>query len=109
MIYEINGKQADLTKALPLKLGDFEDLEGKGITQKDLSSLTFKQMRILVEHILQKANPTITTEDVRGMTLESMMGMQKLVNGINDNEKPNLPTSASSTSSQPSTAGGEAS
>lgn len=109
MIYEINGKKVDLTKALPLKLGDYEDLEGKGVAQKDLHSLSFRNMRVLVQHILQKANPEVTTEDVRGMTLEQMVEMQKRINALNESEKPNLPTFASSTSSQARMDGGEAS
>lgn len=92
MIYEINGKKAELKLALPLKLGDYEDLEGKGLAQKDLTNLSFKQMRVLVEHILQKANAAITTDDVRSMTLDEMIALQKQINAINDGEKPNIPT-----------------
>lgn len=92
MIYEINGKQIDLKTALPLTLGDYEDLEGKGIGQRDFESLTFKQMRVLVEFVLNKANKTVTVEDARGLTIVQLKDLQAKINAINGNEKPNFPT-----------------
>lgn len=92
MIYEINGKKVDLGLALPLTLGDYEDVEAKGISQKDLVDLSFKHVRILVEHVLQKANKDVTTDDVRNLTLNQMKDLYKKINDLNGNEKPDFPT-----------------
>jgi hypothetical protein len=91
-IYEINGKTADLTRAVPLTLGDYEDLEGKGLNLHDMGNMSFKQMRVLVVHILQKVNKEITDDDARSLSMDQTVALQKTFNALLNKEKPNVPT-----------------
>ena len=89
---EINGKEVDVRKVLPLTLGDYEDLEGNGVPQSAMNNLSVKQVRIMVEHIMHKANAAITTEDVRGLTLHQMSEVQREITAGNSEDKAEVPT-----------------
>jgi len=89
---EVNGKQVDVRKVLPLTLGDYEDLEDGGVPQSAMANMSVKQVRIMVEHIMHKANAAITTEDVRGLTLSQMAEVQREITAGNAQDNAEVPT-----------------
>jgi hypothetical protein len=70
-IVRINGKNADLRKAMPLTIGDWKKLEAEGITAeqlKDNPSIT--KTATFLTYILHKANPEIFEADVDTVSLK---------------------------------------
>lgn len=67
-IVPINGKEADLRKALPLTLGDAEDLKRQGV--KLLSAVSDAEIAYpLARYIIKKANSEITDDEIGALPL----------------------------------------
>lgn len=65
MEYVVGGKQVDLTRALPITLGDLVVMEAKGFRQDTKEPL--KALVAFVVYAVQKANPAVTEEEVRAL------------------------------------------
>lgn len=101
----INDKEVHLKKALPLTLGDWEDLEDMGITPQSLKVPGFKILRIFIHHICHKANNDITDDDIRSLTIAQMDNVNSMIGSLQNDGKVNVPLSNSSTDSQDITDG----
>ena len=64
-------REIDLSKALPLKLRDWRILEKKGITAKTLENTSIEAVAELVFLVLNKADGTVTMEEVDDLELDS--------------------------------------
>lgn len=61
---EFAGRKVNLGPALPLKLGDWRRLEQKGVTPAKLESGSVEALATITHYILNKADATITQEQV---------------------------------------------
>lgn len=93
--FEINGKAIDLSIALPLTMGDWEDLEDEGVTidklNNDKGGISFKTMTSFLLHICKKANDNVDRNDIRSMSMDTMHTLLEKVNpksdGVRDQKK----------------------
>ena len=73
MKLKVNGKRVDLSKALPLTLGDLLELEkeqgGFVDGEGNLRMATLSDTAKMLGFVLRKADDQITEEDVRSITL----------------------------------------
>ena len=88
-IIVLNGKSINLKPALPLVLKDWRELEEKGIDPNSLSSGKVSQMIGLVFHVLHKADPTVTIDDIESLAITDP-AIQGVINSINDQEEQSL-------------------
>lgn len=84
----VNGKPAELRRALPLNMGDFEILEDQGVDIGKLDDLGLKDKGKFFFYILNKANNAITYEDYKTLILpeiqvisDAFITLQGRVNG----------------------------
>ena len=75
MKIKFKDKDIDLTDVVPLKIRDWRVLEKRGITTKGLADTKINDIAILAHYVLSKADPTITEEDVDGLTLDELVGI----------------------------------
>lgn len=69
----INGKEVDLSKALPLLWGDIKKIKrdhGIDMIIEDGGSLDIDKIDKIVGFVLKKANPDITTDDIDTIELK---------------------------------------
>lgn len=75
--FNINGHSFKLNGHLPLTWGDWVDLENKGISPGMFETEGRVQLRageifVIASHIIQKACPEVTTEEIRAIKLGDM-------------------------------------
>lgn len=77
----VNGKVADLSKALPLTLRDWRTLEDLGVTDErgELNAVGPRKMVALMTHVLGKANPDITEADVLEYPMTGLSAFAEVV------------------------------
>lgn len=93
----VNGKEVDLSKALPLQLRDLRKLKrehGIDFGVNGIGNDIEDQAKFLTV-ILQKANPEITEDDVDSLTLAQMNEVSREANTAS--RTADVPSSASST------------
>lgn len=61
---EVAGRDVNVGAILPLKLGDWRQLEKSGITPKRLEEGSVEALIGISYYVLHKADPTVTTEQV---------------------------------------------
>lgn len=103
MKVQFKGREIDLAVVVPLKIRDWKLLEKKGVTPNGLSDTKINDISILAHYVLSKADPTVTEEDIDGLTLDELVSILR-------DAKPgesviDRPTLTPSTSSEPSTVG----
>jgi hypothetical protein len=106
---ELQGKTFDLSKSLPLTLGDWEELEEAGIRPTDLQGqVSFKKLRIYMTHVLKKADETVDEPFMRSLTIADLNAFNEAGNkaegGGASSERPS-DSGDTSTSSDNSTDG----
>lgn len=73
--HEVAGKKFKMADALPLTWGDWVDLESVGLDpmrfEKPKVRLTLGEMMAVFGHLAKKANPDISTGDVRALKVSS--------------------------------------
>lgn len=105
MEVELNGRTIDLRRAFPLLIEDWETLETQyGLTAERLNKGSVVDASIVVFHCLQKADATVTRDEVRKLTLDHP-AVQAVLDMLKKPEAPKGPSSASSTSSDQNTGG----
>ena len=77
MKVSFKGREIDLSTVVPLKIRDWKLLEKKGISPKGLSENKVSDIAVLCHYVLSKADPTVTEEDVDGLTLDELVGILK--------------------------------
>lgn len=86
----INGKEVDLEKALPLTLGDLEELQKQDLELivRD-GKLSFSKLIDTFTYILRKGNPDITRDDVKTLNPkhEAMLALNKAISGKDAEER----------------------
>jgi hypothetical protein len=96
MTITVNGKEVDLSKALPLQLRDLRRLKRDfGFELGGLIGNDPEKQAGFFQTILQKANPEITPEDVDTLTLSQMHTISAAVGEAS--RVVDVPFSASST------------
>ena len=75
--YEVNGHKFKINGALPLTWGDWVDLENKGISPQLFETegrvqLKVGEIFIIASHVIRKACPEITDQDLRGIKLHDL-------------------------------------
>ena len=73
---KVNGKDVDLGKALPLTIGDIKQLKKTGVDVtriKPGETMDIDQVLALVEHVIRKADATITQEDIDSTPINELV------------------------------------
>jgi hypothetical protein len=90
----VNGTAIDISKALPLCVGDWIDLEEqRGIKPQDLieKSNSIAVLSKFAMHVLKKAAPEMDEQAaVRALSINEMMGILRMVNDA-EAESVNVP------------------
>lgn len=84
-LVEINGKQCDLEKAFPIKLGTYKKLLKEGIDPSAGMS-TLDSMRFM-EIIIGSANPEITEDDCDTLEPSKFTEISNLINTLATDKK----------------------
>lgn len=104
-VVQLNGRDIELAKAVPLKLKDWRKLEEKGITAANMGNGKISDMVTLLFYVLNKADNSVTVDEVEDITLNDPLVLA-VVEAINQSErKIDRPSYSSSTSSPTPTAG----
>lgn len=98
MLITLNGRDVNLSKALPLSLGNWEDLEAEGVSQNDMAKPTAKQVVTFVHFVLRKCDASVTRDEVRALAIDGPE-INALLEAVNS---ANVPKEKSSTPSGPS-------
>lgn len=64
MIVNLNGKEIDLSKAVPLRVKDWKALGRIGVRPNDLADFTWEAGAKFIFFVLNKADSTVTQEDI---------------------------------------------
>jgi hypothetical protein len=104
----LNGRTIDLSRVLPLTLGDWRGLKKLGVTPQLLSRLDKDTDADVIAayafYLLHKADPTVTPDEVDALTFEQL-GPILLAIGAASQQDGDRPFSAPSTPSPPPTGG----
>lgn len=81
-IIRIGGRAVDVSRALPLKVGDWRKLSAKGVDLTKMSKigedgtprvdLGFEQMCVIVSHVLHKADPSLPPDVLDDLDLDEL-------------------------------------
>ena len=66
-MFKIGDKDVDLSKAMPLTIGDMKALKKVGLDLASMrpgTDLDGDQVLAMIEHVVRKANPAVTIEDL---------------------------------------------
>ena len=88
-IVRLGEREIDLNKALPLTIGDLEDLEANSV---DVNKLNAGNLIHLIWHLAKKIEPLVTRDEVRKLPVKLM---NELAKSVQDASIPD-PTPASS-------------
>ena len=102
----LNGKMINLAKALPLRLRDWKALEAAGITAGALQQGRITEAVAVILFVLQKADPTVTAEEVDDLALTDPL-IRTVLEALRE-ETIDRPFSTLSTPSPAPTAGPDA-
>jgi hypothetical protein len=102
-----NGRQIDLSKVLPLRIRDWKTLASRyGITTRALATADIAEVSVLVWYVLNRADPTITQEEVDDIPAPPIPDVfTHVLNLVNAQQDVDVPFSTPSTSSAEPTAG----
>lgn len=82
-IVELQGKTFDLSKSLPLTLGDWEQLEEDGIRPADLQGQpSFKKLRLYMTHVLRKVDDTVDEAYMKSLKVDDLNAFNKACNAV---------------------------
>lgn len=101
MVLRVAGKDLDLAGALPLNMGDLEDLEANSV---DMSRLTAGGTVHLLWHLCKKLDKDITRADVRAVSVPDMARIMQVATEAAKSD----PTSSSLSTSSPASTDGAA-
>ncbi len=68
-VITLNGIEFDLSKALPLLVGDWRALEKQGVSVTNMSEVSVEKLALIAQCVLKKARPDIADNFVDGLTL----------------------------------------
>lgn len=90
MVMSVNGKEADLSKALPLKVKDWRKLKERGVDVVKMSgdNLTLENIIDTVHYILEKANPDIKIDDVEELDISELVKIHGMTLGEEEVDRP---------------------
>ena len=91
MIVEVNGKKADLSTILPLRIRDWKNLKRKGVTIQNLQTADIDDIATIVYYVLSRANPDITQDDVDGLSIHDPI-LRQIIEAIGKGEDIDRPT-----------------
>ena len=103
---DVNGKLVDLEAALPLRILDWIELEKRGVPFNEKMTTVAQLSEVLVV-VLMRSNPLITREEVLELPLTHPVAVAAIERLGAEGARAGVPrpTSTSSTSSLPATAG----
>lgn len=80
-IFDINGKTVDMSKALPMTLGDWSDIqEQHGVGIADLGNYNMPAMCKVLFFVCHKSNSEVTMDDVRNIQISKVLELMKPIN-----------------------------
>ena len=102
MILQLNGKEVDTDRALPLTLGDIEDLQTatglKTDEQGNIQTKCIAEAKRMIHFILKKACPELTLDDIRLIPLRKLNELQAI---LREEMSAGVPEQARPSSSSP--------
>ena len=72
---DINGKEIDLSRVLPLKVKDWRELEKHGITVAELQKESIESFARFAKYCASKGNDSITHDDINQLELEELIAI----------------------------------
>ncbi len=84
-IVKINGKESDLSKALPLTIGNMKKLKREysiDLVKQGSDGLNIEDIATLLFFICSKANPDITIEDVDELPTTQLASIMEVFNRL---------------------------
>ena len=81
----VNGKQCDLSKAFPVKMGVYKKLLQEGIDLGSGNMTTLESMRFS-EILIISANSDITVEDCEEINSEEFIKISSVISALGDKE-----------------------
>lgn len=103
----VNGKQVDLAKALPLLTRDLRALSRRGISvDRTLEERDVEGLFQMAVYVLQKAEPSVTEEDVDALTTDEFAGLWKAIEATAAALRASDPLAPSSSTSSAAPSGG---
>jgi hypothetical protein len=107
-VVQVNGREIDVARVLPLTMGDWRALRKLGVTPQALTRLgedvDVEVLAAYAFYILHKADPSVTSEEVDGLTFEQLTPIMQVINAASRQDG-DRPFSAPSTPSAPPTGG----
>lgn len=96
---KVGNRVVNFAGALPLTLGEWEALEAKGASLKEVATGRLTPIIELAAFVLQKVDATVTPAEVRAMTRADAVVVLNAVLA-SEGGSPNRPSSSLSTDSQ---------
>lgn len=86
----LNGKELDLSNAVPLTIGDIRHLKklGYDVLKMDTANLEVDQIVGLLKYVCNKVDPSVTDEDIESMPLPWMNALSKVMYAMNEDDLP---------------------
>lgn len=88
-IVTINGKDADLSKSLPLTIGAMKKLKREfGIDMANMrdGNLDIEEMANVLFYVASKANPEISIEDIDDISTNALADIMSVFNRVQSSE-----------------------
>jgi len=103
----MNGRKIDLSKAMPITVGDWKALGTKGITPERLANAAadVAGTTSYCVYVLQKVDPAVTEADLDVLTFTQLISLLETIGAASRAAQPNVPFSTSYTPAPPDTAG----
>jgi len=74
MKINLSGREIDVSGVLPLKIKNWRELTTKhGITPQSMQEPSVDQLATVMTYILNKADPSVTSDDVDNLTLPQLL------------------------------------
>jgi hypothetical protein len=77
----VNGKEADLSKALPLNLRDWREIKKRSGYDVMRTTVELEHLIAIATHAFQKANPEITEDEVLDLDLKDLNKISAMAAG----------------------------
>lgn len=90
---KVGGKVYDLNRALPMTIGDWEDMGTAGIVKDDGSiQIGAKSMIVILELLFAKIAPDVSRDDIRAIPMTSMTKLGSLLQHAMGEDEIDRPT-----------------
>lgn len=91
MEVELNGRQIDLSKALPLKIRDWNQLDRQGVTVERLERPSMPTIAAVLYYVLHKADSSVTQDEIDNLDPLADPTVKAVFDAVNTREPMNGP------------------